>query len=311
MSRFTGLERTEARETQDQLADDFDLELELERDDLSRLLDRAMALLSPEIREVLVRRYVEESPQAEVAARLGLSEGAVEARLHRGRLALRRVLSTKMADEAAGYGLISPRDAGWEETRIWCPSCGRRRLEGWLRPAEGKLYMRCPGCSRSEAHLIHSNLGAGLSHVNNYRPAVSRVLRAIHDLFRLRGGDGTAPCPKCGQRLPLQRGAPPWLRPSLADPDSIYVWHPGCGGYDSETWHSLTSNLPEACAFWRENPRMRFLPEREIDFAGSPAVVTGFESITGSARFEAVTLQDTLEVVRLNTSVPVNPAHDG
>ncbi len=56
---------------------------------------------------------------------------------------------------------------------------------------------------------------------------------------------------------------------------------------------------------------MRFLPEREIDFAGSPAVVTGFESITGSARFEAVTLQDTLEVVRLNTSVPVNPAHDG
>ncbi len=147
-SRFTGLERTEAREAQDRLADDFDLELELERDDLARLLDRAMALLSTEVREVLVRRYVEESPQAEVAAHLGLSEGAVEARLRRGRLALRRVLSTKMADEAAGYGLISPRDAGWEETRIWCPSCGQRRLEGWLRPAEGKLYMRCPGCSR-------------------------------------------------------------------------------------------------------------------------------------------------------------------
>ena len=50
----------------EQLADDFDLEVELERDDLARLLDRAMARLPPETREVLIQKYIQESPQAEV-----------------------------------------------------------------------------------------------------------------------------------------------------------------------------------------------------------------------------------------------------
>ncbi|MBI3971765.1 MAG: sigma-70 family RNA polymerase sigma factor [Chloroflexi bacterium] len=66
------------------------MELELERAELADLLDRAMALLPPETRLVLVERLIEQIPQAEVALRLGLSEGAVEARLHRGKLALRR-----------------------------------------------------------------------------------------------------------------------------------------------------------------------------------------------------------------------------
>jgi RNA polymerase sigma factor (sigma-70 family) len=109
-------------------ADAFDLEAELERDELARLIDRAMALLPAETREVLVQKYIEESPQADVARRLGLTEGAVEARLHRGKLALRRVLTTDLRDDAVAYGLIASSDAGWQETRIWCASCGERRL---------------------------------------------------------------------------------------------------------------------------------------------------------------------------------------
>jgi RNA polymerase sigma-70 factor (ECF subfamily) len=281
-------------------ADDFDIELELERRDLVELLDRALAMLPPEARAVLAHRYVEESPQAEMAARLGITEGAVEARLHRGKLALRRILSTELADEALAHGLISRADGGWEGTRIWCPACGRRRLEGWFRPAEGKLYMRCPGCSHSGAHLIHSKLGDGFRDVRGYKPAVSRVLGVIHDLFRVRGRDGTAPCPACGEWLPVRRGTPPWVPPRYADPESIYVRHAGCGGYDAETWYSLTLSLAEARRFWREHPRMRFLREREIEFAGSPAVVTGFESLDGAARLEVVSLRDTLEVVSID-----------
>lgn len=300
LSRSIDLSGTEDAAAHDRLAGDFDLEMELERDDLARLLDRAMALLSPDVREVLVRRYVEESPQAEIAARLGLTEGAVEARLHRGKLALRRVLSTQLGDEAAAHGLISPSDSGWEETRVWCPGCGRRRLEGWLRPGEGKLYMRCPGCARSDAHFIHSTLGDGLKDVRSYRPAVSRVLRGIHHLFRVRGGGGAGPCPRCGKSLPVERGRPPWVPDRFADPTSIYLWCAECGVGDAETWHSLTWSLPAARAFWREHPRMRFLPEREVEFAGSAAVVTGFESVTGSARLEVVSLHDTLEVVSID-----------
>jgi RNA polymerase sigma-70 factor (ECF subfamily) len=311
LSRFVDLDRTEEAEGHDALAGDFDLELALERDALVSLLDRALALLPPEIREALVWRYVEEAPQSEMAARLGLSEGAVEARLHRGKLALRRVLATDLSEEAVAYGLIPPSASGWEETRVWCPGCGRRRLEGWLRSDEGKLYMRCPDCSRSGAHFIHSHLGAGLRDIRGYKPAVTRVLRCIHDMFRVHAKGGAARCPTCGQWHPIERGAPPWVPEQFANSESIYLWRPECDVSDSETWHSLTWSLPEARAFWRENPRMRFVPEHEVEFAGSPAMVTGFESMTGSARIEVVTLRDTLEVVRIDGASPSERREDG
>jgi RNA polymerase sigma-70 factor (ECF subfamily) len=292
-------------------ASDIDLQLDLERDDLARLLDRAMALLPAETRAALVERYIKESPQAEVAVRLGLTEGAVEARLHRGKLALRRLLTTELSDEAVSYGLIQPKDAGWQTTRIWCPGCGKHKLEGWLRSREGKLYMRCPQCSSHSGHFIHSRLGNGLQDIQTYRPAVSRVLRIIDEMFRARAKDGAAPCPACGDWLPIARGTPPWVPPRYVNPNSIYLWHPGCGGADSETWHSLTWSLPEARSFWREHPRMRFLPEREIEAAGSPAVVTGFQSVTDGARLDVVALRDSLRVLSVNGSPPLTSQHAG
>jgi RNA polymerase sigma-70 factor (ECF subfamily) len=80
------------------------LEVELERGELAALLDRALALLPPETRAILVQRYVEESPYAEIAGRLGLSEDAVSTRLSRGKLQLRRVLAQDLAAEASDYG---------------------------------------------------------------------------------------------------------------------------------------------------------------------------------------------------------------
>src|SRR5690242_17372406 len=60
-SRLVNLESLETGEHKEWLADEFEVEVELERDDLARLLDRALALLRPDLREVLVRRYIEES----------------------------------------------------------------------------------------------------------------------------------------------------------------------------------------------------------------------------------------------------------
>ncbi|CAA9256374.1 MAG: hypothetical protein AVDCRST_MAG93-1994, partial [uncultured Chloroflexia bacterium] len=282
-SRFVVLD-TEGDNTSVRLADDFDLEVELERSDLARLLDRAMGLLEPDVRAMLVLRYVEESSQAEMAERLGLTEGAVEARLHRGKLALKRVLATNLGEEAAAYGLIAPSEVGWEGTRIWCPSCSQQQLLAWFRPEEGQLYMRCPACSGPDAHFIHADHGDGFKNIRSVKPGVTRVLKSIHNLFRVLARDGAAPCPGCGQWLPILRGAPPWVPADRAISDSIYVWHPDCGGYDAESWHSLTWSLPEVRAFWGEHPRMRFIPERFVEAAGSPAVVTGFEDLAGSAR---------------------------
>jgi hypothetical protein len=69
-----------------------------------------------------------------VALALGLSEGAVEARLHRGKLALRRLLTTELREDAAAYGLVAPERGAWQATRIWCLVCGQRRL--WGAPAQ-------------------------------------------------------------------------------------------------------------------------------------------------------------------------------
>jgi RNA polymerase sigma-70 factor (ECF subfamily) len=134
--------------------DDDDLAVELERDELATLLDKVLALLPPETRAALIARYVEESPQAEIAARLGISEGAVAVRLHRGKLTRRRLLVSEFPDDAAAYGLIdSAGDA--QETRIWCPECGRHRLvkHRGTAPYEGRLSCAAHSATRSRASI--------------------------------------------------------------------------------------------------------------------------------------------------------------
>jgi RNA polymerase sigma factor (sigma-70 family) len=100
---------------EDFLADDFDVEVELEHKELVELLDRALALLPAETRTILVKRYVEESPLQEVADQLGLNVSTAAMRLQRGKLALRRVLTTDLRQEIAPYSISSTLDQ-WEET---------------------------------------------------------------------------------------------------------------------------------------------------------------------------------------------------
>jgi RNA polymerase sigma factor (sigma-70 family) len=286
-------------------AGDDAFEVDLERDELARLLDRALALLPAETRTALIQHYIEESPQAEIAARLGLTEGAVEARIRRGRLALRRLLTTDLADEAVAGGLVTPEQVGWQATRLWCPSCGQARLEGWLQPDEGKLYLRCPACAHDGDHLIHAHLGTWLKDVRRFRPAVGRVLQTVHDLYRVLPVDGMVVCACCGSRNPLRRGTPPWAPSSANWPDCTYLWCPRCGNLDRETWHSLTWSLPETRRFWRAHPRMRFRPARQIEAAGGPAVVAGFECVRSGARLEAVMLRDSLRVLHVAGAPPL------
>jgi RNA polymerase sigma factor (sigma-70 family) len=307
-ARRAGLDRLNDGEYTDRLADNVDLEMELEREELIALLDRAMAALPPDTREVLIKRYVEESPQAEVAAHLGLTEGAVEARLHRGKLSLKRMLTTELSDEAISFGLIMPHDAGWEETRVWCPGCGTHKLDGHFNPQEGELIMRCTECASPQ--VIGAHLGNGFRAMKTYRPAVSRVLDSIHELFRILPEHGATLCPNCCERVPIRHGVSPVPPPGRGNHEDIYLSCPGCGWLDSETWHSLTWSIPEVRRFWRENPRMRFMPEHPMEFAGHPAVLSGFESVTGAARIEVVTLRDTCEVVSITGAIPTGTAQE-
>ena len=61
-------------------------------DELRRALDRALALLAPEHREIVVLREVQGMEYEELAAALGCPVGTVKSRLCRARQALREVL---------------------------------------------------------------------------------------------------------------------------------------------------------------------------------------------------------------------------
>lgn len=292
-------------------AEAFDLEAELERDELARLLDRAMALLPPETRDALVWKYVEESPQAAIAARLGLTEGAVEARLHRGRLALRKALTTDLADEAAAHGLVSAEDAGWQATRIWCPSCGQRRLLGRFTE-ERELRLDCVGClapgATGRVIVVNSRgiellCGVGSPElfrgIRGFKPALNRVIARTHEFYG-RGLSGrTMPCHRCGSDVRLRPH--PWAGPTLR-----YSVRPSCrncgetAGIGAVVWRAL--ERPEGRAFWREHERIRMLPDRDVEAAGGPAIVCALESVATNGRLEVVFTRDTLEVVAVRRS---------
>ena len=280
-----------------------DLESDLDRSELVDLLDRAMALLPAETRAVLVARYVEESPHADVAAHLGLSEDAVKKRVERGKAMLQRVLTTSLRSDALASGLLAPDTQGWQQTRVWCPGCGRHRLHGRFRPAEGELLLRCPGCTPpGHNHYVNSHLGDGFAGLRTIKPALSRVQRIVHGLYHIQPADGAMRYCTCGTWVPIRQGRPAWEFSGTDDDSSGYfcIWCPTCGLYDGETWHTLTLSLPEAQRFWKDNPRVHFLPARQIEVGGSPAMVTGFESLTGAARLEVVTLRDSLRVIGIH-----------
>ena len=44
---------------------------------------------------------------------------------------------------------------------------------------------------------------------------------------------------------------------------------------------------------------MRALPTQELDYAGRPALLTGFESLEGLARVELIQARDTYEILHV------------
>lgn len=66
------------------------------------LLQTALNRLSPEMREVLILRDLQEMEYAEIVAVLGIPEGTVKSRINRGRMELGRVLKRMLKSERLG-----------------------------------------------------------------------------------------------------------------------------------------------------------------------------------------------------------------
>ena len=281
-----------------------DLSLHLERGELADLLGRAMALLPAETRKVLVASYLDGLPRQELAARLGLREGALRARLHRGRQMLRRVLEDELHADALAWGLLATDEPQWQETRIWCPFCGVHHLSCWLDRATGAFAFRCAGACQPGIGCV---VGSGdqtpmTASLTSPKALVSRQCLALGDTYRGMIA-GTPPnCPECGVpgRVTLLQPDHDIPAPILAH--GIAVTCPRCGITDcASPWH-LALDTAHAIRFWRRYPRMRALPVRTLDFSGRPAIQTGFESSGDHARLDIITARDTLQVLHTSES---------
>src|SRR5262249_49839663 len=159
---------------------------------------RAMAYLPPQTQAMLIAHYIDEQPQTEIAERMGMKTGTLAVSLHRGKLALRHVLEHELRDDAAALGLATPDGKSWDETRIWCFICGKRRMLGQFDVAQGHLKLRCPVCS-DQPFLDHR---AAISGIKTYGAALNRVIKWIDDFFPAVLAAREAMCLGCGKMAP-------------------------------------------------------------------------------------------------------------
>ena len=260
-------------------ADSTELAAELERPEHDELLERALTLLPPATRDVLVRHYVEGSPQAEIAARLGISEAAVSMRVSRGRTVLRRLLDAETGAAAEG---------AWEPTRVPCTACGAGRLE-WRRDAASVAF-RCRGCSATPS-AVYELANPSFARLVGGAVRPTTVLRRAAEWSSryFAAGAGDVACTRCRRTVRLRREDAE--RCGLAA---------RCGGCGERVWSSvvgLAHSLPEVRAFARDHGRVRTLPACDERHDGVDATVVRVEAVAGAAQLRAAFDRQTLRLL--------------
>lgn len=283
----------------------------LVRAELSALLERAMASLPEDSRALLTERYVDNLPQAEIAARRRMTEGCAGVRLHRSRAALRRALESRpeLREDAAAHGLLGA-DAleGWQSTRIWCPHCGAAFLD-WRfeRDAAGRcrsFAVRCRDCREelgADFTTRHRALDPGqlLSDVKGCKPALTRLSRWWSDLLEQAVATRESLCARCGGKTWVTTDPPSSVPLWMREMRGIYSLCAPCQRPLCLTPAGRAFHTPEARRFWQRHPRMRLRSERDLMFQGQPAVAVTLESVTDCARLECILSRANFAVLSL------------
>jgi RNA polymerase sigma factor (sigma-70 family) len=261
------------------------LTTDLDRQSLATLLDRALALLPLPTRAALIAHYVDEMPQAEIAQRLGLSEGALAVRLHRGRLTMARMLARDDAELIRKYGIIATSDPTWETTPLWCSFCGRRHLEGRFDATHSTLHLRCQDCGELVNH------GFAVQGAKTFGAAFNRVSRWCADYYLPGAAQGSVICFQCGRPVPLsiehtETSVGPLLRLAA---------HCICDVVSTCALPFLAKITPAGQAFARAHPRIRLDGIAQAETAFGATTLVTFASLTTAdhvtARFATATLR--------------------
>jgi RNA polymerase sigma factor (sigma-70 family) len=291
-----------------EIPDEVNLEVELDRYELARLLDQALALLPAESAKMLVEHYLKESSQAEIAKMMNINLGTVAVRLQRGKLSLQKLLRKNLQAEASAFGLIGQNDSQWEETNIWCPYCGQARLMGRYRKDE-IFALRCPGCDPHSEDIMagldlskpyHARL---LGNTKTYKPAYSRLLTSFMPLYQQALKSHSAPCLACGRQVEVRVEHDKQVHKRPHPFSQITLHCPTCGWASNKSLTGLVIGSTEAQRFWREHPRMRTLPSLEIEVQGSSALLTRLQSLTSSAELTVISQRDTFEQLEVHSNV--------
>jgi RNA polymerase sigma factor (sigma-70 family) len=287
-----------------EVADTFDVEHELEREELASLLDRALSHLPRLSRTILTQRFVDDLPQSEIAAGLGITTDAVAQRIARGKQLLRRLLTTDLRAEAATFGIALASSAGddeWQPTRIWCPFCGQHYLRYIIERVGGGVAYACSGgCVYPSGQLCGLRATDAFTTLVSPKSILTRILLNLNDHYRSALTHHPVPCPQCGGAATARTEFPDALPSAVIALRGLYMLCPTCGPVDGASlWH-LAIDRPETQAFWRAHPRMHALPICEVEAEGCPAYVTGFASGDNSRRVEYVRARDTLDVLSVH-----------
>jgi RNA polymerase sigma-70 factor (ECF subfamily) len=269
----------------------------LEHAERARLLDRALGLLQPEIREALIARYLLEQPLSEIAARNGLSEATLSVRLHRGKQALRAHLATTLREEALAYGLLPVTDEGWQVTRLWCPQCGRARLQGLLGGSPVHLRLRCPECMDSNNHFIeHTSFQGILDGVTSFTVARNRVLTWADSYYRSAAVSREVIC-RCGRMARVMQTSDTSVSP-LGEYSLSAICT--CPAENHTDIANMALSTAEGRRFWRAHPRIHRLPESIVEAGGREVIVVGYQAMGGVARLDTLFARDTYELLNIH-----------
>jgi hypothetical protein len=93
---------------------------------------------------------------------------------------------------------------------------------------------------------------------------------------------------------------PDYVPPTIRHLRGTYLRCDRCGCAHDLTLAGLALWSPAGRRFWRAHPRLRTLPEREVEAAGRAAVVTSFESVADAARLDVVSARDTYEILSVH-----------
>lgn len=287
-------------------ASSWNLEEVLEGSDLAGLaglLDGALARIPSASREALVLKYIDGLSQKEIAARLGIHEKALEGKLHRGKSAIQRYLTTDGAAVIDGLDLLPEqgRRGRWIATRLWCPYCGRRKLEGrWGE--DGSLWLDCPSCETPPVNGWRSVMfrscafgDAGRNLTSDYKAkSFSAALKSLTGSTYQFARDGiftTGRCAACAGETRTFRVEVPYSPAPEVDIRCI-----ACGELNGHNWiPGPTSSHPLAREWMIRYPRHRLLPPREVERNGRQTLVFVWESLTSSQEVAIFRDSETLE----------------